>query len=92
MCKIRLGSGQFLDLPGKTRKTLEFQSPHFLEHIFYTFSSYTTAPYLAQYRKSPVAVVSIIGENLRKALPELGFALEEVRMKSIFVLYCTPGR
>ena len=43
MCKIRPGSGHFLDLPGKTkenlrttRKTLEFQGLNFLELIFHT--------------------------------------------------------
>ena len=45
MCKIRPGSGIFLDLLGKTKenlrktgKILEFQGLDFLEPIFYKFS------------------------------------------------------
>lgn len=36
--------------------------------------------------KSPVAVVSIIGENLRDALPELGIALEELRKRNVYMM------
>lgn len=36
--------------------------------------------------KSPVAVVSVIGENLRGALPELGAALEEMRKKQVYMM------
>jgi len=36
--------------------------------------------------KAPVAVVSIIGENLRDALPELGIALEELRKRNVYMM------
>lgn len=36
--------------------------------------------------KSPVAVVSIVGENLRGALPELGAALEEMRKRNVYMM------
>jgi len=36
--------------------------------------------------KDPVAVVSIVGENLRDALPELGTALAEMRKKTVYLM------
>jgi len=36
--------------------------------------------------KTNVAVVSIIGENLRQALPELGQALEEMRSRNVYMM------
>lgn len=36
--------------------------------------------------KAPVAVVSIIGENLRDALPEMGIALEELRERNVYMM------
>merc|ERR1719436_1543638 len=36
--------------------------------------------------KTPTAVVSIVGENLREALPELGAALEDMRNKNVYLM------
>jgi diaminopimelate decarboxylase/aspartate kinase len=36
--------------------------------------------------KSPVAIVSVVGENLRGALPELGMALEQLRSNDVYMM------